>query len=261
MKAFPRDITVKTMKERHIGIESELGVSSNNYQRNCGVPQDVENIIKSKGLFDSAGYDGGGREFRTVPISLKSLYQVRGYKYLCEYFDALKSVTTVLDSGGTHIHISILDSDNPNMESNATAIAIAFFRQFVKISGRETHWASKLLGSTNIIELRDYLYKRRSIITNDRTYVMKGSMLNPTEHQTLELRGPRGSNDKNEVLAWAEFLKNVVDIANQDSVDGLKFKELLKGKRISAYVKSLKFARKLSSKDLNTKLNVNRLIA
>jgi hypothetical protein len=250
MKAFPRDVTVQTMKVRHIGVENELGVR-------CEM-ETIQAELNKRGLLQSVGHDGGGREFRTNPISVKSLNQVRGFKYVTEYYGMLAKNTTVLESGGTHIHISILNDDHENMEANATAMAITFYKQFQKIAGRQSMWARRLtdriydtpLNTTE--QVRQYLAGRK---LEDRVYSMKGSMLNPTRHQTLEFRGGKGSNDCTEILAWIEFLNNVVNACNRESVDGVQFKQLLKGKRISAYIKSLEGWRKLTKKELEQKFN------
>lgn len=269
MKAFPRDITVEHMTERHIGIESELGVCTGSGGSSYdNLPKAASELLIRRGMLESIGDDGGGREFRTTPISLKSLRQVRGHKYLCEYYDILKANTRVQDSGGTHIHISILDKDHPNMESNATALGMAFYKQFQKIAGRQTHWARDFgvrnnLFGRNIEEVREYLktrlYGRHYPVSKKRVYLLKGSILNPTRHKTLEFRGPMGSNDKEEVLAWIEFLANVVKVANRKSVDGVQFKDLLKGDHISAYAGSLMGWRELTKADLNRTFNGKKL--
>lgn len=249
MKAFPKDVTVQSMTTRHIGVESELGIKNNGRYDDIS---DIEYGCRKRGLLQSVGYDGGGREFRTNPISIRSLKQVRGFKYLTEYYEVLNKGTEVLDTGGTHIHISILNTDHDNMEANATAMAIAFYEQFQKIAGRRTNWARKSSGSTIETVKKNLAFNRR---TSERTYYLKGSMLNPTSHQTLEFRGPRGSNDCAEILAWVEFIDNVVRLSNRESIEGIKFKQLLSGKRISAYVKSLKEWRKLTTADLEKKFN------
>lgn len=262
MKAFPRNITVKTMKVRHIGIENELGVIDSWGSFGYGeISIVVRAILDKDGLLSSIGSDGGGREFRTSPISIKSLHQKRGYECLKRYYETLKPITRVLASGGTHLHISILEGDHPNMESNATAIAVAFFNQFSKIAGRNTHWAYKfgqrvLCDASSVTGIRDFLNQHR---TSGRTYRWKGSMLAPTRHQTLEFRGPKGSNDPDEIFAWAEFLENVVNIANQDRINGVQFKDLLVGDRIGAYLTKLKGWRKLTAEQLNQKLNEKKL--
>jgi len=242
MKAFPKDVTVQTMTTRHIGVENELGVN--------GMIEAVQAEISKRGLLQDIGFDGGGREFRTNPISIRSLKQVRGFKYMTEYYVGLKNNTRVLTSGGTHIHISILNSDHPNMEANATAMAAAFYEQFQKIAGRQTDWAWQTRQRT-IAEVKEYLANRKS--KEGRVYHTKGSMLNPTRHQTLEFRGPKGSNDGEEILAWIEFLDNVVKACNRESIEGMTFKRLLRGKRISAYASSLKGWRELTKADLDKK--------
>lgn len=254
MKAFPRDIEVQTLSDRHIGVESELGINGGNIER---LPSGLEDKLQEKGLLQDIGFDGGGREFRTNPISCKSvLKQVRGRKYLEAYYIELSHHTTVLDSGGTHIHISILDSDHVNMEANAVALATAFYEQFQKISGRNTHWA-RSFGLETIDEVKNYLNARR--IGDSRVYGIKGSMLGPTRHKTLEFRGPKGSNNIGEILAWIDFVNRVVEVANRESVDGVKFGDLIKGSYITEYVENLPRNRRLSERDLNRKLNVEQL--
>jgi len=256
MKPFPREADLKAV--RHIGIESELLVTTGNYQR---VTQAVQNKINKRGMLQSVGMDGGGREFRTQPISIKSLHQVRGAQYLKEYFDMLKSMTNVIESGGTHLHISVLDSDHPNMEANAVALGVSFFEQFQKISGRNTHWAddfSRHFGTErNIESITDYISRSKS--GGRRAFYCKGSMIGPTTHQTLEFRGPKGSNDADEILAWAQFVENVAKVANRESVHGVEFRELLEGERISAYVDKLPRDRKIRVKDLRKKLDTAHL--
>lgn len=242
MKAFPRDIEVLTMTARHIGVESELGVGVGNRT----VSPALEMALSKRGLLHSIGHDGGGREFRTTPIAIRVLNQVRGCRYLSEYYEELGKHTKVLNSGGTHIHISILTTDHENMETNATAMAIAFYTQFQKIAGRKSGWAYRLQDRT-LTEVGSHL--ARNCYAN-RRYGMKGSILGPTVHQTLEFRGPKGSNSSKEVLAWVEFLDNIVRTCNRKSIEGVQFKDLLKGERISEYISTFSAWRKLSKPDL-----------
>lgn len=255
MKAFPRDIEIETLKERHIGVESELGVKGcERYSEN--LPDDLESKLSEKGLLQNIGHDGGGREFRTNPISVKSLLkQVRGRKYFEGYYMELKHHTTVLGSGGTHVHISILDSDHENMEANAVALATAFYQQFQKIAGRKSSWAFKMEVKT-FEQVKEQLGRSRR---SNRVYEMKGSILGPTYHKTLEFRGPKGSNNSEEILAWIDFLNGVVKVANRKSVNGVKFADLIKGSCISEYVKTLTGTRKFTKHELNKTLNTAKL--
>lgn len=249
MKAFPKDITVQTMKTRHIGVESELRV--NDYSMESHIVDEC----KKYEIVQSIGYDGGGREFRTIPIDIRSLKQVRGYRCFTDFYGALEEHTNVIRSGGTHIHISILNDDHPNMEANATAMAIAFYRQFQKISGRDSGWAYRLNYNT-LKEVINYVNSDRR---EGRVYGGRNSMLDPTYHQTLEFRGPKGSNDHEEILAWIEFIDNVVRVCNQESIENIPFKRLLRTKRIKAYVKSLEGWRRLTDKELNQKFKGDNL--
>jgi len=256
MKAFPKDIDVANLKERHIGVESELWVKTDSYQE----VGHFEHRLKENWLLQSVGFDGGGREFRTNPIRIKSLLkQVTGRKYLTLYYAHLKNHTEVTESGGTHIHISILDGDHKNMESNAFALSTVFYEQFQKIAGRKTNWARKDgAGLKTIDDCKKYCDDRERE-AGSRVYYMKGSMLGPTSHKTLEFRGPKGSNDVNEILAWVDFLNNVVKAANHKSIDGVKFGDLVKTDVIAAYIKDLPRGRRLTKRDLNKTVNAGKL--
>lgn len=257
MKAFPRDIEVSTLTERHIGIENELGVGDDD---GGDLPDDVIDELNDS-LLEYMDYDGGGREFITIPISLKSINQVRGSNKLCDYYNVLRDNTHVIEGGGTHIHISILDSDHKNMERNAVAISIAFFSQFQKIAGRQSTWASSQ-GQRNLTSLQNFLERCRIRYSGatPRTYNRGYYMITPTGHKTLEFRGPTGSNDRVEILAWIEFLSNVVKAANRENIGKLEFRDLLKGDRISAYVKTLNGWRGITEADACKKFNGSRLV-
>jgi len=280
VKAFPRDIEVQTLNERHIGVESELkvttgGMANNSDECDCDscaeerptqeLPDEEMKKLQSKGLLQSVGWDGGGREFRTNPISIKSLLkQKRGQQYITMYYNVLMENTEVVETGGTHIHISILDKDHANMESNAYAMARVFYAQFQKIAGRQTHWARVPSGNwTTTEQCKQFCdsskYSQREGWEYSRTYGLKGAILAPTRHKTLEFRGPKGSNNAEEVLAWIDFLNNVVNAANRKSIDGVVFGDLLKTERIAKYVKGLKGWRKLSKSDLKKTINANKL--
>jgi len=270
VKAFPRDIEPMTLKERHVGIESELFVLNGVPQEGCScgcesaisqvIPEEVDKELKKRGLLQNIGYDGGGREFRTNPISIKSiLKQKRGLAYLTAYYAVLKANTKVVEAGGTHIHISVLDSDHENLEINAYAMAAAFYEQFQKVAGRKTHWAYRPGFGETIDDCRTYCNARKDR-SGRRMYSMKGAILAPTYHKTLEFRGPVGSNDITDILAWVEFLNNVVTAVNREDINGITFKSLLEGKYISEYVKGLKGWRKLTRKDLNKTINTKKLV-
>lgn len=252
MKAYPKDITVQTMTKRHIGVENELGVR-------CEA-EAIEAELDKRGLLHSIGWDGGGREFRTNPIAVHTLKQVRGFRYFTEYYGVLKKNTAVIETGGTHIHISILNDDHKNLEANVTAMGVAFYTQFQKIAGRKSSWASRRNFST-LKQVQDEISCIQAFNRDKKNRLcgMKGGMIAPTYHQTFEFRGPKGSNDSEEILAWVEFLNNIVTVCNRESIEGIPFKRLLRTKRVSAYVKSLEDWRKLTKSDLEQRFNGAKL--
>lgn len=84
-------------------------------------------------------------------------------------------------------------------------------------------------------------------------------MLGPTRYQTLEWRGPKGSNNPDEIMAWVEFINNVAKAANRKNIQGVKFSDLIKTERIAAYVAKLPKTRKLTDTELNQRINVRAL--
>lgn len=253
MRAYPKAIDVQTLTERHVGVESELGIRG---RKREDLPPELEPTLEATRLLQSIGYDGGGREFRTTPISVKSLLeQARGRKRFEDYYQELSRCTEVLSSGGTHVHISLLGSDHVNIEANAMALATGFFEQFQKVAGRQSPWANKL-NATSWDEINKWLRKHRA---SPHLYRAKGSMFAPTGHKTLEFRGPKGSNSFTEVLAWIDFVNCVAEVANRKSVDGVQFRDLLGGSYIAEYVASLPADRVLSKLDLDKTLNVTNL--
>lgn len=252
MKAYPREADCG--KVRHFGFENELAIGAYSDAELSGEGRDA---IYDTRILESIGFDGGGREFRTIPIATRTLKQVRGCRYVRQYYAVLKKEARVHSSGGTHIHISILDTDHESMEANAIALATAFFPQFQKIAGRKSHWAERPPRS-NITAIRTHI-KECNRYYGARKVGRSYHILTATSHQTLEFRGPKGSNDADEMLAWAEFLENVVKVANRKSVHGVRFEQLLKGERIGEYARKLRGERRITKADLRTSLNEKQL--
>ena len=145
------------------------------------------------------------------------------------------------------------------MEANATALAIAFYQQFQRIAGRNSVWAQIPLGAS-IKEVKEDLEKRHDRAgvyrRGNRAYSRSMRMLGPTLYQTLEFRGPKGSNDPDEILSWIDFMECVVKVANRKSIHGVKFSDLLKGERIAEYAKKCG----LTSAMLNATVDENNLL-
>ena len=264
MKAYPRDVEVRKMKSRHVGIENELYIKDSHAQQvdtgwgssNRDFNDEVKRKLEESKILRDMTYDGGGRELRTVPIKLVAFYQKRGSLYIRNYYSTLKESTKTIRSGGTHVHMSILKGDHPNTEANVLAISTAFHEQMQKVCGRKSSWATKLQ-ARNMEYIKRWLevgYRGRG-----RTYVRGYLMITPTALQTMEMRGGKGSNDVDEVLAWVEMLKNIVEASNTDSVNGVVFEDLIKGEFISKYVNKLGGWRKIGKKDLKSKVDINNL--
>ena len=258
---YPQNMNLK--KTRAIGIETEILVNSTQSSltpvKSQQVPAKMKQQLKNT-LFREYHGDSGAVEFTTMPVKLDSLKKPAGKKKLQEYFQILQSYTTVSDNNGTHIHMSILNDDHEELEANVLCIVKAFQGQMHKLLGRNAHWA-QAPGISNKAGAKRYLGNigSRPPLGTRTTYQRQYLLITPTRKQTLEMRGPRGSNNYHEVMAWTEFLENVINAANKESVQGLEFKSLLEGPNLKAYVKTLYGARAISRAQMNFKLNEENL--
>ena len=251
-------------KTRAIGIETEILIANTSNSLTpvvtAAVPAKMKQQLKDT-LFREYHGDSGAIEFTTMPIKLESLKQGPGKKKLQNYFQVLQNFTRVSDNNGTHIHMSILDNDHTELESNVMCIIQAFSTQIHRLLGREASWA-RAPGVANKTEAKRVLSNTAMRPRKDQLrtlYRRQYFLITPTTKQTLEMRGPRGSNNYHEVMAWTEFLENVINAANKESVQGLEFKSLLEGPNLKAYVKTLYGARAISRAQMNFKLNEENL--
>lgn len=256
-KKYATIIHPKIGTHRAVGFENELQVNglvfSMSWRKKTKIKQ-LEKLIARRDIFREMHTDGGGIEFTTKPIKASALYQKRTMKYIEEYYENLKKATTPISTGGTHIHISVLKTDHENIILNAVIIAQEFFTQLQKISGRQVHWASKPPEEHSMEGTKRRLSRMSFTANGQKVYNRAYWMITPTNKGTLEFRGPMGSNNMDEILAWQELFANIVKEANRESVKGLQFAQLLQGERISKYINEIQSGnitwRKLSAEEL-----------
>ena len=256
-KKYATIIHPKLGTHRAVGFENELkvnGMEPTIYWRRRTKIKQLEKLIARRDIFREMHTDGGGIEFTTKPIKASALYQKRTMKYIEEYYENLKKATTPISTGGTHIHISVLKTDHENMILNAVIIAQEFFTQLQKISGRQVHWASKPPEEDSKEGTKRRLSSMSFTVNGQKMYNRAYWMITPTNKGTLEFRGPMGSNNVDEILAWQELFANIVKEANRESVKGLQFAQLIRGERISKYIDNIQNSgaqwRKLSAEEL-----------
>lgn len=256
-KKYATIIHPKIGTHRAVGFENELQVNglefSMSWRKKTKIKQ-LERLIARRDIFREMHTDGGGIEFTTKPIKANALYQKRTMKYMEEYYEHLKKATTPISTGGTHIHISVLETDHENTVLNAVIIAQEFFTQLQKISGRQVHWASRPPAEYSREDMKRRLSDMSFKANGKKVYNRAYWMITPTNKGTLEFRGPMGSNKIDEILAWQELFANIVKEANRESVKGLQFAQLIRGERISKYINSIQDSdakwRKLSAEEL-----------
>ena len=207
--------SLKIGQQRAIGVENELHTRLSHNSAKHERPSDsLFRMIAGK-IGRENHYDSGAIEFTTHPIRISYAKSKTGYKEVSQYFERLKSITEVSRTNGTHIHISILREDHPLLEVRVLVIATAFYRQLQKIAGRETHWAQRAnLREVSIDGAVEWLGTdrfNRNVSYRGRS----GTILGPSRYQTLEFRGPKGTNDYEEILAWTELLENIVRVSNR----------------------------------------------
>lgn len=233
---------------RCIGIETELSVKKryrakkekhNDYTLSAFTRKRLE---KSK-VFLEDKYDCQCREFNTAPISLAAINQKKHRKYLEQYFGILNQISIPKSQGGTHIHISILKSDNDKLLANVIWLQKKFGEQIKQIAGRDSSWAQ------TPDDIETYTRAEYAAQSASRRYWL----ITPNKGgRTLEMRAAKGSNDINEVLAWKDLLENIHKVCNQDDISKVKFSDVIKGRWLPKYVKNMD--RPLTKQQLNQKI-------
>lgn len=244
---IPEDLQFLTedyMDEKHIGYND------------CEEFQDMsradfmEQELAKKGIVvGGVGYDGGGKEFVSMPDSI-NLYKAGGSERLINLVNMIKQCTKPDAASGTHINVSKLSSDVKTTWNNLYWFCMCFGPQLQKIFGRRSHWA-------NIPLPRDYFYSNMDSTTKvfeapkkqpeSMPVQSKGSII-VDKGNRYEFRGPKATNDIDEVLAWAEICNNIVDICANGYIQEVPFSDILKGKYIRAYVN------KIGKKNLERKI-------
>lgn len=258
-QVYPKRL--KLGKQRAVGIENELFMRGG---RNQYITQGQKQSINKK-ILAHTKTDCGAIEFVTKPILLSSLKWGNGKNQLDNYYKTIQKIAKVSRLNGSHIHISLLDTDRKDIVARVLFLQSIFYEQLQKVAGRKTTWA-KSPGAMNMEIARD---REENMCLGRMSACGKGGvrrgrgtpsylrgyyMITPTNKNTLEFRGPKGTVKTEEMLAWIELLHNIVKEANRPELSSLSFKDLLKGKNISRYVAGLPKYRQLTEEQLNQTL-------
>ena len=258
-EVYPKRL--KLGKQRAVGIENELFMRGG---RNQHITQRQKQSINKK-ILSHTKTDCGAIEFVTKPILLSSLKWGNGKNQLGNYYKTIQKIAKVSRLNGSHIHISLLDTDRKDIVARVLFLQSIFYKQLQKVAGRKTTWArSPGVMNMEIARKREEImclsampvYDKKGVTRGGRrpNYMRSYYMITPTNKNTLEFRGPKGTVKTEEMLAWIELLHNIVKEANRPELFSLSFKDLLKGKNISQYVASLPKYRQLTEEQLNQKL-------
>ena len=258
-QVYPKRL--KLGKQRAVGIENELFMRGG---RNQYITQRQKQSINKKILLYTK-MDCGAIEFVTKPILLSSLKWGNGRNQLDNYYKTIQKIAKVSSRNGSHIHISLLDTDRKDIVARVLFLQSIFYEQLQKVAGREATWAQspRTMNMKIACEREEMMCIGRAPVYNKKGVTRAGMrpkytrsyyMITPTNKNTLEFRGPKGTVKTEEMLAWIELLHNIVKEANRPELFSLSFKDLLKGKNISQYVASLPKYRQLTEEQLNQTL-------
>lgn len=254
-EVFPASLNLK--KQRAVGIENELYSKG----RRQWEPPSRSAYKKAAGSIGREHHsDSGAIEYTTKPLRLSYIRSKRGQRQLLSYYEGLSGIAKVSNRNGTHVHISLMDHDHPDIEARAIVIATQFYSQLQKIAGRNSpRWARSPHKST-VESAKDFLKemkypKAEQYETPSRqAYGRQFWIITPTRRQTLEFRGPKGTVDPMEILAWTDLLENIVRVCNRKRLRTLHIREILKGKYLEPYVEKLVQEETLTQEDLAVKI-------
>ena len=254
-EVFPASLNLK--KQRAVGIENELhskgktqwqAPSKNEYKKAAG------------GIGREHHSDCGAIEYTTKPLRLSYIRSKRGQRQLLSYYEGLSGFAKVSERNGTHVHISLMDHDHPDIEARAVVIATQFYAQLQKIAGRNSiQWARSpeqrtVESAKNCLREMKYQKTDQYETPSRQAYGRQFWIITPTRRQTLEFRGPKGTVDPMEILAWTDLLENIVRVCNRKRLKTLHIGEILKGKYLEPYVEKLVQEEKLTQEDLEAKI-------
>lgn len=229
---------------RTIGFEFEgkYDISHWNAQ---GYFKKKEILDKHPGFVDG-GSDGGCNcyELVTHPESIGWL-KAGGSKNFRDALDFLAKEMKPEASCGTHIHISRLSTDAYDTFNNIYWLCAIYGPELQKIFGRITSWAPLPLVDSmgygqEILASKDVATRLYSREMQNATNSKHAFVNRKTGVATYEFRGPKSSNNINEVIAWAQVCYNIVETAaDQNKMQNAPLSSLLKGAYIRKYVKLL----------------------
>ena len=254
-KVFPASLNLK--KQRAVAIENELYSKD----RRKWQPPSKNEYKKAAGSIGREYHsDCGAIEYTTKPLRLSYIRSKRGQRQLLSYYEGLSGIAKVSNHNGTHVHISLMDHDHPDIEARAIVIATQFYTQLQKIAGRNSLQWARSPGKETVESAKKCLRGMKFRKTNEyetpsrQSYGRQYWILTPTSRQTLEFRGPKGTVDPMEILAWTDLLENIVRVCNRKRLRTLHIREILKGKYLEPYVEKLVQEETLTQEDLAAKI-------
>lgn len=187
------------------------------------------------------GYDGGGKEFVTMPDSY-TLFEQGGSERLQKLVAMLDKYTIADKDSGTHFHVSKLPGDTLKTWENIWWFCMCFGPQLQKLFGRVTGWAPVPL-PPNYFQANknynEYLFQAPQKRPGaPKPLNSKHQMVNDRENR-YEFRAPKASHNLEEILAWAELCNNIVNLCANGYIKDMPFQEILKGKHIRKYAHDL----------------------
>lgn len=238
---------------------------------NCWSPKEYDKFQKERQEFVEGklaelnigyggwGYDGGGKEIVSLPDSFTK-FELGGSERFVNLVNLVNGAMEPDENSGTHIHISSLSSDVKTTYNNIYWFCMAFAPQIQKVFGRISHWAKTPL-PPDYFEKRSQgtvkLYEVPKIRPQIQNVFNKGSMV-INRGNRYEFRGPKATNDLEEILAWVEFCHNIVEVCARGYIQEVPFADVLRGKYIRKYINKISKENKdrtISAKERASRIN------
>ena len=201
--------------QRYIGVEIEMGLKSrttrSQIKKLVEAPVGLEGRIKEQEIMRYAGEDGTGIEYSILPTQLEIwLENNPTLAEIKKRFDEASSLLKAEPGNGVHIHYSIKPEDPEDLPLRALWFSAHASSILEKIAGRSSHWAQPLIIREPTYDKfkknrnQDYSYNSKSL-----QFTYKPGI------RTLEWRGPKSTNDFNQIVDWVKFYHNLIELLSK----------------------------------------------
>lgn len=201
-----------------------------------GEPVNACYVLREFGdLFHTEHDSSIGRGFEIISQPMSLAYAKSQYDRISEMMKKLVSNGQIADKTSTcglHVHVS-RDAFTDDDAINRAVAMIVEFKRNVEVIARRKDGGYYRYGSLHRDGDTRHIITKEKIERHDNHG--HGVAVNLSNEKTVEFRIFRGTLNPNTYFATLEFVNNVVQMANS-GLKRFKFKELLKGEYLEAYI-------------------------